>query len=298
VNVDLVSVETDDGVFLDGALHRPAANSPTQFGVDLVICHHGAGGNFYRRFSRQPSLFDAVSDDLLRDGFTVLRVNNRGHDTAFPMGRRTLGSAFEIVDDCRHDWKAWLDFAERGGYRHVALWGVSLGAVKTIYYLAQVQDQRVVCAIANSPPSFSYSMFLDSDAGANFREDLERATQLIQRGQGNTIIEVSVPPPPLPDLPRFWFSAQSYVDKYGPRDRYDYFRYLPQVRVPLLLTSGSLEDRSLAGLVFQALAIRGPLLHDEMPNVKYATIDGADHAYTNRTVELSETIRRWLKEQS
>jgi pimeloyl-ACP methyl ester carboxylesterase len=214
------------------------------------------------------------------------------------MGRRTLGSAFEIVDDCRHDWQAWLDFAEREGHRRVALWGVSLGAVKTIYYLAQVPEQRVVCAIASSPPSFSHSMFVDSDAGADFRDDFERASQLIQRGQGHTIIEVSVPPPPLPDLPRFWFSAQSYVDKYRPEDRYDYFRYLAQVRVPILLTSGSLEDRSLAGLVFQPLAIRGPLLHDELLYVQYATIDGADHAYTNRPAELSQTIRRWLQEQS
>jgi hypothetical protein len=75
-----------------------------------------------------------------------------------------------------------------------------------------------------------------------------------------------VPPPPLPGLPTFWFSARSYVDKYGPEDRYDYFTRLPQVRVPLLLTSGSLEDRSLAGLVFQRLAIRGPVLHEELPH--------------------------------
>jgi pimeloyl-ACP methyl ester carboxylesterase len=266
-----------------------------QLGVDLVICHHGAGGNFYRRFSRQPSLVDTVGDDLLRAGCAVLRVNNRGHDTAYPMGRVALGSAFEIVDDCRHDWKAWLDFAESGGYRHVVLWGHSLGAVKTIYYLAQVQDQRVGCAIASSPPRFSYSMYLDSEAGAHFQEDLARATQLIERGQGSSIVEVDVPPPPAPDLGKFWFSARSYIDKYGPEDRYDYFKCLPQVRLPLLLTLGSLEGTLLQ---FEPLAVRGSSLHDELPHVQYATIEGADHAYTNHTAELSETIRGWLKEQS
>jgi alpha-beta hydrolase superfamily lysophospholipase len=141
--------------------------------------------NFYPR--HYP--FDALGEDLLRAGCAVLRANNRGHDTPFPTRRGTLGSAFEIVDDCRHDWKAWLDFAERGGYRRVALWGVSVGAVKTIYYFAQVPEQRVVCAIASSPPCFSSSMFLDSDPGADFKKDFDRASQLIQRGQGNTIIE-------------------------------------------------------------------------------------------------------------
>jgi hypothetical protein len=78
VNVDLLSVATDDGVHLDGALRRPASNSPAQFSVDLVIYHHGVGGNFYR-----PSVFDSVGDDLLGARCAVLRVNNRGHDTAF-----------------------------------------------------------------------------------------------------------------------------------------------------------------------------------------------------------------------
>jgi hypothetical protein len=114
VDVDLVSVETEDGVHLDGALRRPVSNSPT-LGLDLVICHHGVGGNLDR-----PNVFDAVGDDLLRAGCAVLRVNSRGHDTAFPTPSGSLGSAFEIVDGCRHDWNAWLDFAERGGYRHVA----------------------------------------------------------------------------------------------------------------------------------------------------------------------------------
>jgi hypothetical protein len=133
-------------------------------------------------------------------------------------------------------------------------------------------------------------MFLDSAAGADFEEDFERATQLIEHGQPETIIDVRVPPPPLPDLPRFWFSARSYVDKYGPEDRYDYLTHLAQVRVPLLLTLGSLEDT----LTFQPLAARGPSLHDELPHVQFAIVDGADHAYSNRTTELSAAVRRWL----
>src|SRR5262249_36345823 len=162
-----------------------------------------------------------VGDDLLRAGCAVLRVNSRGHDVAFTTPRGPLGSAFEIVDDCRHDWKAWLDFAERGGFRRVALWGHSLGAVKTMYYLAQVPEHRLGCAIARSPPRFSYSMFLDSAAGAHFEEDFERATQLIEHGQPETIIDVRVPPPLT--TPGRLFTARSYVDKYGPEDQYDYF---------------------------------------------------------------------------
>ena len=86
----------------------------------------------------------------------------------------------------------------------------------------------------------------------------ERATQLVQRGEPETIIDVSVPPPLT--TPDRLFTARSYVDKYGPADRYDDFAHLPSVRVPLLLTLGSLEDT----LTFQPLAVRGPSLHERV----------------------------------
>jgi hypothetical protein len=59
----------------------------------------------------------------------------------------TVATIEKSVD---HQYSPWLDFAERGGYRNVARWGHSLGAVKTIYYLAQVPEQRAACAITAS----------------------------------------------------------------------------------------------------------------------------------------------------
>ena len=73
--VDLVSVQTQDGVRLDGTFRKPAQEPASQLGVDVVILHHGVGGNFYH-----PGMFDAFSDALLDMGCAVLRVNNRGHD--------------------------------------------------------------------------------------------------------------------------------------------------------------------------------------------------------------------------
>jgi pimeloyl-ACP methyl ester carboxylesterase len=267
-------------VRLDGALRTPPAGSAPGTGVELVICHHGHGGNFYNS-----SFFDAAADTFLSDGCAMLRVNSRGHDLAYASPGGRLGAAFEIVDDCRHDWKAWIDLAERSGYKRLAVWGHSLGAVKTIYYLAQTGDPRVVCAVASSPPQFSYATYLASDVGARFDFDLDRASQLLQVGQPEALVETAVP------LPTF-FAARTYVDKYGPADRYDYFQHLPSVRVPLLLTLGSLED----GINFEPLATRGPALHTELPLVRYAAIDGADHSYAAKTAELTGVVRTWLND--
>jgi hypothetical protein len=44
--VDLVNVTTPDGMRLDGTWRMPAVQRASQLGVDVVILHHGVGGNF------------------------------------------------------------------------------------------------------------------------------------------------------------------------------------------------------------------------------------------------------------
>jgi len=278
MDVTLVRVQTADGVRLDGALREPSSRGAPNLGIDLVICHHGHADNFYN-----PSFFDAVDDALLTQGCGVLRANSRGHDHVHNAGPRgKLGAAYEIVDDCRHDWRAWLDFAANAGYQHVVLWGHSLGAVKTIYYLAVESDARVKAAIASSPPRFSYATF--ASANERFRADIQRAKQLIADGQPQALVEAEVPLVTA-------FTAATYVDKYGPNARYDIFERLAHVRVPLLITLGGLEN----GLAFDALVDRGPSLEREHPNVSFASIADADHAYSQHEQDLWAVTHAWLE---
>src|SRR5262249_33017070 len=106
MHVELVSVTTSDAVRLEGSLREPAEGSAHgELGLDLVVCHHGVGSNFY-----VPNFFDRMGDQLVARGCAILRANSRGHDQSFYDGPRALGSAYEIVDDCRQDIIAWLDF--------------------------------------------------------------------------------------------------------------------------------------------------------------------------------------------
>src|SRR5947208_281114 len=130
MSCELVSVQTADGVGLHGTLRRPATGFGAPAAFDCVVLHHGASANFY---GASP-LFDRLERGLVAAGSAVLRVNNRGHDIVFNGSRGLLGSAYEIVDDCRHDLRAWTDFGENSGFRRIAHWGHSLGALKSIYY--------------------------------------------------------------------------------------------------------------------------------------------------------------------
>jgi pimeloyl-ACP methyl ester carboxylesterase len=280
MNVELVNVETVDGVRLDGYLRTPRATGSSHLGLDVVICHHGVGSNFYA-----PSFFDTMGEALLAGGTATLRVNNRGHDQAFHQMQRRLGAAYEVIDDCRYDFTAWLDFAVAHGFRRIAVWGHSLGAVKTVYFLSEANDSRVVCAVASSPPRFVHRAYGASNNGARFAADIARAQQLLATREPEALLEALVPQA----RP---FSARTYLDKYGPDARYDYFAHLPRTRVPLLLTLGSLERGDIS---FAPLADRGPAMNAEWPNVSYQLIDGADHSYSARTAELWTSVRGWFE---
>jgi len=280
MNVELVSVQTSDHVRLAGALRTPDTSSATRLGADAVIFHHGVGGNFYN-----PSFVDVIGTAFLAEGCAVLRVNNRGHDLVYnsPTGR--LGAAFETVDDCGLDWNAWIDFCQELGYRRVALWGHSLGAVKTIYYLANERDTRVAWAVASSPPRLSFQARSAGAEGAPLVSDYERARALVDGGDGEELLPLSE------QTGLVLGTARTFVDKYGPADRYDILTHLPNVRAPILVTVGSLEHQ----LSFRGHRTELPALAAKQPNLRFAMVDGADHQYTGVVDSLRDAALGFIR---
>src|SRR5437868_2036005 len=106
MHVELVRTVTRDGLRLDGALTLTRSVSE---GFSAAILLHGVASNFYTSSTCEPLI--ASLQDL---GLVVLSVNTRGHDSVFGASvgniRRRFGAAYEIVDDCRHDLAAWIDF--------------------------------------------------------------------------------------------------------------------------------------------------------------------------------------------
>ena len=283
--VDLVHVKTRDAVRLDGTWRKPDPEHASQLGVDVVILHHGVGGNFYG-----PGMFDQYSDALRDRGCAVLRVNNRGHDpisrAVVGEGVKRLGAAYEDMEDCRHDWEAWVDFAQAAGYRRIGLWGHSLGATKSIYYMATQRDPRVTCVVAGSPPRFSYSAYAALDQGAVFRQTAAQAQQYVDAGHPETLIDTMHPIPLL-------VTAEVFIQKYGPEEKYDILKHLPKVQCPLLVMVGTAEAQTM--MAFQGLP---PLLEKQaaaMDRMTFASIPGADHAYTHQRDYVWGVVSRWLE---
>src|SRR5947207_292188 len=119
MHVELVRTVTRDGLRLDGVLSGPSnpkATAGDSLAASAAILLHGVAGNFYTS-----STFEPLIQKLQDLGLAVLSVNTRGHDSVFGASlgtvRRRFGAAYEIVDDCRQDISAWIDFLKSRGYQ-------------------------------------------------------------------------------------------------------------------------------------------------------------------------------------
>lgn len=309
--VELVQVTTADGVRLDG-MFQPAEPAPTNdalppgagalpLGIDAIVMVHGTGANFYAS-----TMMDLLAERLRQRGVATLRINTRGHDGISTAVTRTgglrQGAAYEVVDDCRHDLAAWLELAQQRGFQRVALLGHSLGAVKSIYTLAQLAGESATTAgsnsnkspvtrlIALSPPRLSYSYFAASPRGADFLAMCQQAESLVTAGREESLIEINFPLP-------YAVTARGYLDKYGPSERYNVLRHLPAIRCPTLVTFGSIEVQS--NVAFRGLpeAIEALQLPAGGARPSVALVAGADHFYSGTRSELAGRIEAWLRKQ-
>lgn len=278
---ELIQVRTKDGVVLHGALFPPGKECADARRV--AICVHGTGSNFY-----SSTLFDSITKALHSLGVSVLRVNTRGHDgvstAATPHGGKRIGAAFEIVDDCRYDLAAWLRLARDRRAEEVTLIGHSMGAVKSLYAAPKLAVERVV---AVSPPRLSHGWFSQGPHASKFHDVLAQAQSLVDSGNGEQLLDIDFPLPML-------ISAASYIDKYGPSERYDFLNDVPKLAQPTLFTFGSVEvERNWA---FQGLpeAVASAATADQPIAVE--TVSGADHFYTDRREQLCSILTGWLGE--
>ena len=285
MSVNLVNVKTRDGLRLDGIWRKPETGQSSLLGVDVVVLHHGVGGNFYGA-----GMFEEDSDALLEKGCAVLRVNNRGHDgmSRAVVGEevKRIGAAYESMDESTYDWEAWMDFAQSAGYQSIGIWGHSLGAAKSIYYMAAQGDQRVKCVVAGSPPRFSYSAYAGMEEGEEFTRLASQAQKCIDDGHPETLIDT---PYPLPLI----LAAEVFIEKYGPGERFNVLNHLPNVRVPLLVMIGTEEAQTMMG--FRGLPPEVEKLAGELDHLTFESIPGADHAYTHQREFVWGVVSSWLE---
>ncbi len=268
---------SSDGIRLDGAYFKASSATAGNPG-DAWLLIHGSGGRF-----AQPILLH-FAEKLQEAGYPCLSLNTAGHDSVWVGESGTpQGNAFEIIDRCRHDLRAGIDWLEEQGHSRVGLLGRSLGAVKVAYYAAMENDPRVAAVISASPVRFSHSYFASCENAEEFMNTYQAFQKLIDDGTPQELVHVRFP---INNI----FSAASYVDMHGPDERYNLVRLADRIRVPLLCLSGSREVHPrLIGFAHEVseAAVNSPSAH-------WAEVDKADHTHAGRFEEATELMMEWL----
>ena len=278
MQTELVRTTTADGVRLNGALNHAASSHAK---VDAVICLHGVASPFYGS-----SLFESLVPHLLDIGVSVLRVNTRGHDSVFPAatGRR-LGAAYERVHECTLDIDAWWDNLQIRGFNRIGLLGHSLGAIKGVFHQTQQASSKAACLVALSPPRLSHLAFSNGPASPTYNANLSEARKRIEAGDGSALMEATFPFPLL-------ITADGYLDKYGPGERYNIVKLVGDIKCQTLFTYGQreLEGAAFAGVPESLTQSAGEA------NIRVETIDNADHLYSGVHDDLAARVVSWLSQ--
>ncbi len=230
VPVSLVSVQTRDGVVLDGVSAHPRGRRRT-----ALIWVHGLGSAFS---SGQP-LIRALSAGLNAAGIGYLKLNTRGHGVVTRAGKRLAGAAFEHFGESVHDIRATIALAAGCGYRRVILAGHSTGANKVLHYMARTRDRRVAGLILLGPVSD-----VAGERKRIGRRELARRVAAAERIARRDLEAL---------VPRAWGfrSARRFISLYRPGEAEDVFPYyrpaagwtaLRRVRVPMAVILGSRDE--------------------------------------------------------
>lgn len=278
-----VNAETKDNIELLGLL------SESNAGKTIVVHFHGMQGNFFKNNFIQNMLVDYPEK-----GVSFLTVEQRGAEAVrfFPKGDQYLkgGNAFENFGECRHDIKAWIDFARSIGYENIYLQGHSLGCSKIAYYLAE-SDSDIEGAIFISPADM-HGIFIERVK--NGSKLLQEAKEMSKEGKGEEILVEQC------DGWKY-LSANTFIDLYSEDSDTAIFNFLKpelgfetleDIETSILAITGSKD----AGIVTEPEKSM-KMLEEKTINaseIKTKVLEDAEHDFRGFEKEIIEEVSNYI----
>jgi pimeloyl-ACP methyl ester carboxylesterase len=228
--LDLILVETEDRVALNGLLWEPQ-----NVGDSLVVMVPGGttGAALFPAHDYSP-LANALTDN----GYAFLLCNMRA----------SYNNPYAEYSDAVKDIAAFVAYAKSKGYARIAILGISLGGPRMAQYVAERNDPAVkaVGFIASIPSPYLEFQVRSSEAEKRRLEDtLRHARELVAQGQSQEPVGYAN-----------WFpggvsvmgTAKALISFFGaPSDpgTPSSIKYGPQIKVPALVIHGEKDELAL-----------------------------------------------------
>jgi alpha-beta hydrolase superfamily lysophospholipase len=274
----LVTARADDKIDQAGLLLSPS-RVPEK--TAAIVWIHGSTANFY-----YPS-YVAIARATAPLGYTFILGNTRMHDIGCVLADRPDGAVWGgafwgLPSQEPRDVAAWVALAQARGHSSVVLIGHSAGGPAVRRYMAKGASPAV---IGWGQASVGLGLWPPKPD----EERLRIATEMVAEGRGQYF------------LPNMRLSAATFLDFAQRDDTYDFYGIetatpaISRVRTPLLAFYGSKEDVGTAADLqhLRELIAKHP---GGPTRIDTAIIEGAEHDYTGKEVEVAELLDRWVRE--
>lgn len=300
--MNYICVKTEDNVYLEGLIYNE--NKKTD---SIVISVHGMATNCIKDRD------NIIADKLKKINIDYLVFNNRGHDLVSYAKREVngkrkniiCGTAYEEISDCYFDIKAMLEHVLKKGYKNVYILGHSLGCTKTIYTYNKLLKNNET-GILNSIKGIillslvDIPMTLKTFLQNNFNDMTNFAEEQIKKGNTEMLMpkKAFIHPISVKTFLRYAKNSEDINFARFSEEKYDYPE-LNNIKIPLFMRWGNERELILQEPQQLCNTIKNKLNNK---NVDIGYIDGANHSYRGKEVQLAEEIfnfiNKYTKEKS
>ncbi len=268
VGVEMVQLQTADGIKLTGILRRPHT---VQNNAGVVMIH-GYSGNFYS------GIMAFLPETLADSGFATLALNMRDHDRGPKKNR---------FEDNRYDITIAVDEMARLGYNPIFLFGHSMGTNRVLFYLAATGDTRIKGVLLTGPPGNLFEWNISVFGRESATKVLRQAQELVAGSKGDEWMLINLGP-----LGKALYTANHVVSLRGPKTVSDPYKNIARIFKPVLIVHGLADPLANPDVADRLLKSATPGIH-----VTVVKIPGANHRFSGHQQELVNAVNKWLTNQ-
>ncbi|MBW2573912.1 MAG: alpha/beta fold hydrolase [Deltaproteobacteria bacterium] len=268
VGIEMVQLQTADGINLTGILRRPHT---VQNNVGVVMIH-GYSGNFYS------GIMAFLPETLADFGFATLALNMRDHDRGPKKNR---------FEDNRYDITVAVDEMARLGYNPIFLFGHSMGTNRVLYYLAATGDPRIKGMLLTGPPGNLFEWNISVFGLKAASQVLRQAQDLVAGSKGDEWMLINLGP-----LGKALYTANHVVSLRGPKTVSDPYKNIARIFKPVLIVHGLADRLANPDVADRLLKSATPGIH-----VTIVKIPGANHRFSGHQQDLVNAVNKWLTNQ-
>ncbi len=268
VGVEMVQLQTADGIKLTGILRRPHT---VQNNAGVVMIH-GYSGNFYS------GIMAFLPETLSDSGFATLALNMRDHDRGPKKNR---------FEDNRYDITIAVDEMARLGYNPIFLFGHSMGTNRVLFYLAATGDTRIKGVLLTGPPGNLFEWNISVFGRESATKVLRQAQELVAGSKGDEWMLINLGP-----LGKALYTANHVVSLRGPKTVSDPYKNIARIFKPVLIVHGLADRLANPDVADRLLKSATPGIH-----VTVVKIPGANHRFSGHQQDLVNAVNKWLTDQ-